>query len=165
LTNPVFWIGQYINAAKAKSRGYETEINFEPLTGLKLKTGYTYLKAQQDFVDEDFVTIFSEQTIRIPRNKAFFGLSFEHKKIDLAMDISYVGGRLDRIWKTVGFISVDEFVKLKPYLLGNLSVNYKLRENFSIFIRMNNIFNKDYETIKGYQEEKFSVLGGLKAKF
>lgn len=165
LTDPVFWIGQYVNTSKARSRGYETQINFEPLEGVKLKTGYSYLSARQDFVDEDFTTIFSRRSIRIPRNKAFFGLNLAFKKIEAGMDISYVGGRLDRIWKTVGFVSMDEFVKLKPYLLGSLSVNYKLKENFSIFMRLDNIFNKDYEVIKGYQEEKFSILGGLKAKF
>ena len=164
-TNPLFWIGRYINAAKARSSGIESAMQFTPIEHLALKTGYTYLDARQDYVDDDFVTIFSQRQVRTPRHKAFLSAEWTGDKIGAAFELSYIGGRTDRIWKSVGFVSFDEFVVMKPYLLANMALDYKFSENRSVFLKVHNIFNRDYERIKGFQEEGASVYGGMKMKF
>jgi len=160
-----FGIGQYVNAASAKSRGVEFEAVFDATEQLYFKTGYTYLKGRQDFVDDDFVTIFSHRLIRTPKHKAFFEIGWDSEKFDLSLDISYVGKREDRIWQSSGFVSFDTFAVMKPYLLGNIHLNYKLRDNVTLFLKVHNIFDKDYEQLKGYQEERASAYAGLKTRF
>ena len=159
-TNPTFWVGEFKNADRGKSRGIELEANYKMTEKLNFKSGYTYTKAKQDFVDEDMVTIFRHDTLRIPKHKAFLGINWKDKKIDAFLDLSFVGLRTDRIWMGI----TDEFVKLKPYCLANLSFNYSLADNKTIFLRIDNILNKDYERIKGYQEEKIAFYSGLKIK-
>ncbi|MCM8792380.1 MAG: hypothetical protein NC826_04515, partial [Candidatus Omnitrophica bacterium] len=54
---------------------------------------------------------------------------------------------------------------LKPYLLGNLAINYKLKDNFEVFSRIENILDEKYEEIKGYQIPKFSLFFGTRVTF
>ncbi|MCX7661165.1 MAG: TonB-dependent receptor, partial [Candidatus Omnitrophica bacterium] len=170
--DPSRYLGRYENATKSKSRGIELEINYKPNSDLELKVGYDYLKGEQDFVDGDIVNfslvstkIFRHPSIRIPKHRAFLVMEGKVKKINFSFNISYIGKRTDRIWKTIGFDTFDEFAIMKPYILSNIIVHYNLWENISLFMNINNILNKDYEKIKGYQEEKRSIYGGIKIKF
>ena len=137
----------------------KTKIN--PCENLSIESGYSHLNGEQDFVDDDFVTIFSHSLIRIPRRKAFLKLCWEKDKFKAFFDLLYTGKRIDRIW--VGM--TDKFVSMKAYLLGNFSLEYQMSDNSILFFKINNIFDKDYERIKGFQEERLSFYGGIKHKF
>lgn len=160
-TNPTWWIGEYKNAAKAKSRGVEVGGDLKLSDHLRFKAGYTYTSGRQDFVDDDLVTIFKGKTLRIPTHKATFGMNWKDERFDAGFDLSFVGLRTDRIW--VG--TTDEFVKMKPYILGGFYYNYNILDNTTLFVKINNIFDQDYERIKGFQEESASFYGGVKVKF
>ena len=160
-TDRTFSQGLYQNVAKGKSRGVEIKSELQANENLKFNAGYTYTHAKQDYVADDSLTIFHHSTIRIPKRKAFFGANWKYKKFETLVDMVYIGTREDRIW--VGLTS--EFAKMKPYWLLNFSLNYNLKDNATIYLKINNIFDKDYERIKGYQEEKTAVYGGLKIKF
>ncbi len=160
-TNPAFFVGQYLNAAKAESEGVEIKVDADINDRCSFAAGYTYLNGDQDFVDQDFVTIFKHSLIRMPVHKAFARLSYSVGKLTTSFDMRYVGKRIDRIW--VGMF--DEFVTMKAYLLGNLSFDYAVDEHTSLFLKVHNIFNKDYERIKGYQEEKLSLYAGARLRF
>lgn len=169
--DPVHYLGKYENAAKAKSRGMEIGFQLKPSESLQFKGGYTYMTGKQDFVDGDIVawslvstSVFSHSPIRVPTNKAFFGINWKWQKIDASLDLSYVGKRMDRIWKTVGMDTFDEFVTLKPYMLGNIIINYNFSKDGCVFVKFNNIFNENYERINGFQEERAAFYGGLKLK-
>ncbi|MGV8915362.1 MAG: TonB-dependent receptor [Kaistella sp.] len=47
----------------------------------------------------------------------------------------------------------------------NLSAEYKVHKNFSIFAHGNNLLNTQYQTYKGYKVLGAQVLGGLKISF
>jgi len=160
-TNPTFWVGEFKNADSGKSEGIELGINYKMTEKLNFKSGYTYTKAKQDFVDEDMVTIFARDTLRIPKHKAFLGINWKDKKIEAFFDLSFVGLRTDRIWMGM----TDAFVKMKPYFLANFVLDYSLTKNKTVFLKINNLLDKDYEQIKGYQQERLAFYGGLKAKF
>ena len=154
-------MGEFKNADSGKSEGIELEANYKMTEKLNFKSGYTYTKAKQDFVDEDMVSIFEGVTLRIPKHKVFLKINWKGKKIDAFFDLSFVGLRTDRIWMGM----TDAFVKMKPYFLANLVLNYNLTANKTFFIKINNLLDKDYEQIKGYQQERLAFYGGLKAKF
>ncbi|MFH1771459.1 MAG: TonB-dependent receptor [Candidatus Omnitrophota bacterium] len=160
-TNPSLYQGEYKNAAKQKMRGVEISFDYKPDEALKIETGYTHLNGEQDFVDDNLVDIFSRALIRVPRHKAYFNITWEFKKLKTILDFIYAGSRTDRIW--VG--AVDSFVPMKPYTLVNLNCNYRLNDKSTLFIKVNNLLNKDYERIKGYQEEKLSLYTGFKCEF
>lgn len=47
----------------------------------------------------------------------------------------------------------------------NLSAEYKVHKNFSIFAQGNNLLNTNYQTFKGYKVLGAQVLGGVKISF
>jgi len=47
----------------------------------------------------------------------------------------------------------------------NLSVEYQVHKNFSIFAHGNNLLNNHYQTFKGYKVLGAQVLGGVKISF
>lgn len=47
----------------------------------------------------------------------------------------------------------------------NLSAEYKIHKNFSIFAQGNNLLNTNYQTFKGYKVLGAQVLGGVKISF
>jgi len=49
--------------------------------------------------------------------------------------------------------------------LANFVLDYSLTKNKTVFLKINNLLDKDYEQIKGYQQERLAFYGGLKAKF
>ena len=47
----------------------------------------------------------------------------------------------------------------------NLSAEYKVHKNFSIFAHGNNLLNTNYQTFKGYKVLGAQILGGVKISF
>ena len=158
--NPVTYLGRYMNAAKEKIRGFELKTKYEPVQWLTINAGYTYLNGEQDFVDDDFITIFRRALIRVPEDNFLFKAGFHKGKWSADFDLERVSQRIDRIWGWV-----DEFVTMKPYTLANISANYQLNENLDLLCKINNVFNVNYERIKGYQEETLSLYAGVKCRF
>ena len=50
------------------------------------------------------------------------------------------------------------------YVLVNLSFNYELNEQVSIFTRMDNLLNKKYEQVWGYGTMGFTGISGISLK-
>ena len=55
--------------------------------------------------------------------------------------------------------------KVGGYADLNLSAEYKIHKNFSIFAHGNNLLNANYQTFKGYKVLGAQVLGGVKITF
>ncbi len=172
--DPSVYLGRYENAAKAKSRGLEVKLLYRFGPSLRLKAGYTYLEGKQDFVDADMqggvlvsTDILRQSLIRIPKNKAFFELEGKLEKLEFNFGLSYFGKRRDRIFifDSVNFDSFDEFVEMKPYLEGSIYVGYNLFKEAFIFLEVHNLWDKDYERIKGFQEQARSFYGGFRLRF
>ena len=92
-----------------------------------------------------FIQYGESQTIEF---KTAFG------KVDTSANISYVGNRMD-----------SSSVKLKSYILGNVSFNYQVNDKLNTFLRFENILDNDYELVNGYQTPKFSWYLGAKYAF
>lgn len=71
-------------------------------------------------------------------------------------------GRRDDMEFT-GFTS--ERVTMPSYSLVSSSVSYDILSSTQIFLRLNNLFNKDYKTVKGYGIPGFSIFGGFRMDF
>jgi vitamin B12 transporter len=56
-------------------------------------------------------------------------------------------------------------VTLDSYILLNAAGFYEVFEPFGVFLRLDNILNVNYETIKGYATAGFSIYAGIRANF
>lgn len=139
-----------VNIASASVKGVEVNGSYQ-IDALTLKAGYTYLDAKDKETDL--------QLNWRPHNKVVFGIGYSTPVVSLLADYIYVGGRFNS--------SADAEIgkKLSPYWLVNLSGTYKVSKTFSLFARIENLFDTDYEEVQGYGTKGTSVYGGVRATF
>ncbi|MEW6419512.1 MAG: TonB-dependent receptor [Nitrospirota bacterium] len=143
------WAKGYINIAKAQTKGAEIFVTARPIEDLTVKGSYTYTDT------EDKET--GQRLLRRPLNKGSLNLNYLFlEKGNVNVDIIYVGKRDDMDPDTY------ERVKAGDYTLINLAASYDITKNIQVFSRIDNLFDQDYEEVKGYGTPKFSIFGGIK---
>jgi vitamin B12 transporter len=147
LKNLIDWTASgYINSGKARIYGIENFLEYPINENTSLIISYTHMDTK-DLTNQT-------RLLRRPNNKLTCKLKTAFDKWDIKADLSYVGNRAD----TSG-------VKLKAYILGNLAFKYTVNERLNIFLRLENIFDRDYELVNGYQTPKFSWYLSAKLNF
>ncbi|MBD3264145.1 MAG: TonB-dependent receptor, partial [Candidatus Omnitrophica bacterium] len=147
IKNLIEWLpAGYDNTGKSRIYGIEvfSRYSFTPETAFKI--AYTHMDTEK-LSDKS-------RLLRRPDNKLTATLTAELNKVKLNLDISYVGNRMD-----------TAATKLKSYLLADFSLNYKLSEKIEAFLRLENLLDRDYELVNGYQTPEFSAYLGTKIKF
>lgn len=96
-----------------------------------------------------------------PTNKFNFGVDYYGLK-DFHFNINgeYIGTR-----QSVNFDYNKPDVKTGNYTVWNVVVDYDISKNFSTYLKLDNIFNKDYQIVDGYATSQRAAYIGLKASF
>ncbi len=145
------FIDGYINIAKAESKGFEFGFKGQITKNISLYTSYTTTNHK----DKDT----GELLLRRPSShfKGRINFSFLTKG-NIEFSLLSFGGRDDMEF----FEFTSERVTMPSYTLFNSTVSYKVLSSTQIFLRLENIFNVDYETVKGYGAPGFSIFGGFR---
>ena len=123
-------------------------------SGLILGAHFTHMLDFQDASGKD--------VLRIPENSATLTLDYYfNNDSHLGLSANYVGKRRDMDYST--WPASD--VTLKSYSTVDLTYNTKLSKNLNISVTAKNIFDKQYETVKGYSTEGRSVYATMEYKF
>ena len=140
-----------VNIANASVKGVEATASYQATDALSLKAGYTYLDAK----DTDTQLPLNWR----PANKVVLGIAYSTPAYSFLADYIYVGGRFNS--------SHDAEIgkKLPPYWLVNLSGTYKISKVISVFARIENLFDADYEEVFSYGTKGISFYGGMRATF
>lgn len=142
-----------------KVRGVEIVYNGKITDDLSAYANYTYTDINADKTKDKYGTNF----LRRPMHTANAGLSYQvTEKLGTSANISYVGKRTDNYWDK-NYLS--HTVKMPSYTLVNLGTNYQITKNVSIYVNLNNLFDKKYENILGYGQDGRNVYVGLKGSF
>lgn len=91
------------------------------------------------------------RTASLKVSKKFFD------QMNLGFEVNHTGDRRDRV--AARYVTVDE------YTLLNLIADYGVDENLSVFARLDNVENKDYQTSYGFYNRGLTGKIGLEAKF
>ena len=86
----------------------------------------------------------------------YYGLKDFHFNING----EYIGTRY-----SPNFIDFNERTKTGNYTIWNAVVDYDISKNFSTYLKLDNIFNKDYQIVDGYATSQRAAFVGLKASF
>jgi vitamin B12 transporter len=111
---------------------------------INIKAGYTYL----DTEDKDT----GQRLPQRPKDKLNMSVEFNTKNISVIANYTFVGKRFD------SWVTRD----LPSYSLVNLAGNYKVTECVTIFARIDNIFDADYEEAGSYGTPGLSFFGGVR---
>jgi vitamin B12 transporter len=135
------------NIGNAQTEGVEIKASAQPIDNLKLNAAYTWL----DAVNKDNGAFLPLR----PRNKVTSSVEYTLAKLTVIGEFQYVSKRFDS--------GLNRYIS--PYSLVNLKGSYLLHKNLSLFVRIDNLFNKSYEEAAGYGTPGISAFGGVKVSF
>jgi vitamin B12 transporter len=141
---------QYSNLdGEATLKGYELAYKKDIIEDTFLNLNYTHLSAQNDN---------KEDLARRAKNQVGFGVDYYGiSKFHFNVNGQYIGDRYDGANKTGA--------ETGNYTLWNTVVNYEINKTFSTYLKVDNLFDKYYQTINGYATAERSAYVGLKASF
>ncbi len=143
---------KYGNINQAETRGVETFVTAKPVKDLSVRAAYTYTDTENKLT--------GEQLLRRPRNKVALDTTYAFTaKLKGTVGVIYVGERADEDFATYRVTTLD------GYMLVNLYASYDVRKNVTLFGRVENLFDEEYEQAIGYGTPGRAGYGGVKITF
>lgn len=130
-------------------KGFELEYVQNILDDISLSLNYSVLSAK----DKD-----GNNLARRPKQTA--KLSIDYYPIDnlhLGINGEYIGERYDN--------NNDQGTQTGKYTVVNFVTNYDINNNFSVYAKIDNLFDKYYQVVDGYATAPISAYIGMNAKF
>lgn len=130
---------RYYNINKATIKGVEATASFD--TGpLSHTVSYDYVDPRNGNTDEILV--------RRAKQQVKYQLDYTIDDFDWSLSYQYLGERYDKDYNTS---YTTRTVKLGGVSLWDLAVSYPVTSQLTVRGRIANLFDKDYETVYGYQ--------------
>ena len=146
--------GFYANTARTKARGVELNAQAEVTDALTITANYTWTDARNDVAGSPN---FDNQLPRRPPHEGNVEASYTWPvKLETAVAMHYAGNRYD---------DAANHTLLKGYVLWDLRASYPVNETFDVYARVENLFDKSYETILNYGQLGRAAYAGVRAKF
>jgi vitamin B12 transporter len=140
----------------SKQHGFELFASARPFPQLRIDAAYTYLKARENGVEE----------VRRPGDMASVNatLSSKDQRFSGTLTVRY-NGRMTDITFTDPTFATSPIVTLKAYTLVNLNASYKVTDNISVFGRVENLLDTDYEEVFSFTTPGRAAYGGVRVRF
>jgi vitamin B12 transporter len=148
---------KYFNYIKQTVNGAELETKFEPVNNLTITGNYTYLKPNE--LSQSRLT-FKDTTynhlLRRPQHSFNITAGYQFSNgFYISAAAKYVGNRYD-----VGGYQANDIL-LKSYLLLNAYAEYKIKNALKFFADAQNITNKKFFDVRGYNSIPFLLNVGI----
>ena len=145
--------GFYDNVDKAQAQGVELSGSVRPLHRLDITANYTYLDDRNRSPGADFNNVLA----RRPADTANLTATYVWPvKLSTTVAVRYAGKSYD---------DNDNTLLLKSYTLVDLRASYPLGHGLEAYGRIENLFNKAYETTYQYGSLRRGYYGGLRVSF
>lgn len=140
------------NIGKAETDGVEAFVAYQPIENLNLRADYTYTEANDEIAHLELE--------RRPKNKlsvdarwhATDALSFD-------VDVLYVGSWTDT--DREGFV---QNVRWPGYTTADVAVNYDVNDMFTVYGRVSNLADENYQDPRGFLQPGRGFYAGIKAR-
>lgn len=148
---------KYFNFARQTVNGVEFETSIQPAKGLNLTANYTYLKSKEENESRlTFKDSVYHYLLRRPQHSINVSSSYAFDNgLYISVSGKYVGKRYD-----VGGYKVKD-VQLESYFLLGAYAAYKMNKNIKFFTDAQNITNKKFFDVAGYNSIPFVFTGGI----
>ena len=147
-TNATFT--SYGNINKATTSGFEAFAVWQPTSKLTLRADYTNTVTKDDQLNQEL--------LRRPRNKISVNAGWQAtERLFLGSTLLYVSSRIDG---NRNFTVARQ--RANGFFTADLTADYKITENVSLFARVNNLLDRTYESPSGYLQPGISAFGGVR---
>ncbi len=136
------------NISQADTWGSEIFLMARPASDLRLRLDYTYIRTRDDN---------GLELLRRPRHSARLDMEYRLGRGRLSVETLYAGERqdIDRVTGTR--------LTASDYVLVNLAASADLSKTYSVFGRIQNLFNHEHEPVSGFQGLGRGVFVGVRA--
>ncbi len=139
---------EVINLNKSIMQGFEISAEYQPFTQLQLQSGYTYLDAK-DASDNRLNDVLPYKS----KHTTYFNILLHHNKIHLMLQ-ARSRSRIDEVFIYPGS-------EPDGYLLYNARLSVAMSSSFSMYFRVDNITDVQYEEIERYRMQGRSFTVGM----
>ncbi len=158
----------FINFDRSRARGAELIFNARPTRRLSVNANYTFLNSEllQAIDMDDLLPVTSREVglplLRRPRHSGTINISWFGEKLDVNLDGFFVGKRRD-----INPVTFRRFDSLGPiyndaYQRFDLAGSYRFTSWVSMFARIENLFNQDYQEVLGYPAYRLNFSAGMR---
>ncbi|MDQ8199306.1 TonB-dependent receptor [Pelagicoccus enzymogenes] len=152
VNDKIDWDGIYRNVSEFKSVGIENAARLYVNDSLRLKAAYTYSDAEEAT---------DLEALRVPRSVGSIGANWTGigGKLGLNIDALFVSSQYgDSGSRSSG-------TKLEGYEVVNFAATFQVTETSTLWIRVGNVLDTEYEEIAGYQTPGANVHAGVRMNF
>jgi vitamin B12 transporter len=165
LINPTTFVESLGNINKASADGFENFAAWQVNSRLNLRADYTYTVAIADFTPGcTSPPCAGQELLRRPKNKASLTANWQvTDRLSTSATLLYVGP-----WWDISRQNDPATGAPNPYVLTpgfttvNLAANYALRDDVTLFARIDNLFNAYYEDPLGFMRPGFGAYAGVR---
>lgn len=145
----ITFTGMPENIQEAQMKGWEIGLSIVPSETLSFSTNYT-------LTDTKNIST-GKRLNRRPKHQVSGSINLQPKEnVRMNMDIRYVGKRFNDTANTVS---------MGGYALVNLTATVRLSNGIQIFSRIENVLDRRYEEVSGFETAGFGAYGGIKMTF
>jgi len=146
------------NIDKARISGVETDLAVSPCAWFSADVTYTYTDART----ADLAESNNGQLLRRPENAGSASLTIKPLSgVTIIPQVQYTGKFSDVLYDNNGYYLGDGTAK--PGTVANLSINYTVEPELTLFAQGKNLFNSRFEPVNGLQIPGQSFLFGVRA--
>lgn len=157
-TNPVTFVGQYVNVNKSIAHGAELEFHGRPVSRVSLDAAHTYTSTQilqAPFAFDPLVAA-GEPLIRRPRHSGNLLLTYLGNHWGGNVGGSFVGRRADSDFLGFGFNHAAGYARL------DLGAWHDINSRMTLYANVENALNKHYEEVVGYPALRINFRAGMR---
>ena len=146
--------GFYDNISRAEARGVELRGRAQVGEGVTLSANYTWTRSRNV---SPGAANFGKRLARRPQGQAYAEAAYAWRSgATVAMAARYSGST---------FNDAANFDRLKSYVVWDLRASYPLNDNVEVHGRFENLFDRDYQTIRDYGQAGRAAYAGVRARF
>ena len=145
--------GTYDNIARTRAKGLEFRLDLKPVDALQVSAAYSYTDSENRTPGANF----GKQLARRPRHSVSVAADYAPTEgLSLGANLLHVGGSFD---------DAGNFNRLESYVLTGLRASWTIDRRFTVYGRVDNLFDVDYQTVATYGTLGRSAHIGVRAGF
>ena len=164
VTTPTPGVESLGNIDQATTFGFENFAAWTISKTLNLRADYTYTVAKADSTPGcTSPPCAGQELLRRPRDKASLTANWlVTDRLSFSGTLLYVSGWYDITRQTTAPDGFSQYVKAPGYTTVNLAANYAVRDDVTVFARIDNLLNRQYEDPLGFMRPGFGAYTGIR---
>jgi outer membrane cobalamin receptor len=166
VTTPDGRLTNFVNFDRARARGVELSAFLRPVRRLSFGGNYTFLDSKQtaaaDIIDFNTLKLAPNpevglRLLRRPRHSGSLNVSWVGRRVEASLAGYFVGQRRD-----LDPVSFSRLATNKGYSKVDLAGSYRLAPRVTLFARIENLLNRNYQEVLGYPAYRLNFSAGMR---